>query len=403
MASFRYTALAANGEIIRGEMEAVSSAAVIDHLQGQGHWPIEAEGVGTGADRGGRRLFARRAPPRALAMVIRELATLLRAGLPLDRALAMLVGMARARRFQHALEDALRRVQAGSSLADAMAAQRDTFSPLHVGMIRAGEVGGQLPEVLARLGALLTRAQELRDTVLSALIYPVVLLFLAGASVIVVLTVMVPQFEPLFESAGSTLPLSTQVLLAAAHGLRDYGWIMLVVIASLAALIVHQFRRPEVARGRDRVLLRAPLLGELIAKIETARFCRCLGTLLANGVSLLPALGLSRDALGNHAFQGAVDAVLQHSKEGLGISGPLRRTGIFPSIAVDLVEVGEESGSLPETLLRAADTFDGEVKHTTDRLLALLVPALTIGLGGLVAAIVGSVLSAILSVNALAV
>lgn len=403
MASFRYTALAASGEIITGEMEAASPASVIDHLQLLGHWPINATAA-DGMSPSWRLPFAgRRAPQRQLAMLMRELATLMQAGLPLDRSLAMLTGMTRTRRFRQALEDTLRRVRAGASLADALAAQKDTFTPLHVGMIRAGEVGGHLPAVLARLGVLLVRAQELRDTVISALVYPIVLLVLAGCSVLVVLTVMVPQFEPLFESAGAALPLSTQVLLVLAHGLRDQGWMLLAGAGLLAVLIAALLRKPDVVQWWHGAVLRLPLAGELVAKIETARFCRCLGTLLANGVGLLPALSLSRDALTNHTFQGAVESVVQQSKEGRGIAGPLRRTGIFPGLATDLVEVGEESGSLPETLLRAADTYDAEVKHTTDRLLSLLVPLLTIGLGGLVAAIVGAVLSAILSINALAV
>lgn len=403
MANFRYRALAATGEIVSGEMEAASRNSVIDHLQMQGHWPIEAGPSDETAGRWRQPLLARRPPQRALAMLIRELATLLRAGLPLDRSLAMLTGMTRTRRFRRALEDALARVRAGAPLADALAAQRDTFSPLHIGMIRAGEAGGQLPDVLARLGALLARAQELRDTVVSALIYPIVLLVLAGVSVIVILTVMVPQFEPLFESAGAALPLSTSVLLFLAHGLRDYGWLLPLAAVIMGSVLLQQRRSPEARAWWDRAVLRIPLVGELVAKIETARFCRCLGTLLGNGVSLLAALSLSRDAIGNRTFQGAVDQVLQHSKEGRGISGPLRRTGVFSGLAVDLIQIGEESGSLPETLLRAADTFDAEVKHATDRLLALMVPAITIGLGGLVAAIVGSVLSAILSVNALAI
>ena len=403
MARFHFRAVTGAGEFVEGELEAQDQAAVVAQLRAQGHLPLAAEPVAGGGGRtlqdwlrqplfGGGRV--RRAE---VAIITRELATLLDAGLTVDQSLRLLVDLAETDAMRRLITDLLQRVQGGSTLADALGQHEEVFSRAYVSMVRAGEAGGSLDDVLARLAQYLDQAEALAEQVRSALVYPIVLLVMAGLSILVLLTVVVPQFEPLFESAGAELPLLTRVVIAAGDGAQHYWWLILLALAALVWLVRRQLREPQSRARIDRVALRVPLLGTLLAKIDTARLARTLGTLLANGVPLLNALAIARETLGNAVLREALSETATAVKEGRGLADPLARAGPFPPLAIHLLSVGERSGHLDAMLLKIAEIFDRETRSTIERMMTLMVPVLTIVLGALIATIIGAVLAAILS------
>ena len=406
MPRFRFRAVSGTGEVVQGEMEAQSQTAVVEELRGQGHLPLAAEPVAGAALLDGRAtlqrwlrqpLFGGRVRRREVAIITRELATLLDAGLTVDQSLRLLVDLAESEPMRRLLGDLLARVQGGSTLADALGQHEEAFSRAYVSMVRAGEAGGSLDDVFGRLAQYLDQAEVLAEQVRSALVYPLVLLVMAGLSIVILLTVVVPQFTPLFESAGAELPLLTRVVIGVGEAAQRYWWLMLIALAALIWLVRRQFQQPESRARIDRWLLRLPLVGALLAKVDTARLARTLGTLLANGVPLLNALSIARETLANAVLREALSETATAVKEGKGLAEPLGRAGPFPQLAIHLLSVGEKSGHLEAMLLKIAEIFDREVRSTIERLMTLLVPALTITLGLIIAAIIGAVLAAILS------
>lgn len=405
MPRYRFEAVDAAGEVLRDEVEAQTPEAAIERLRDQGLLPLSVNEAKGGLLRGGlgQPLFSkRRALSRKIvALFTQQLASLLAAGMPLDRALTILIGVSEDDRSKALLERVQEKVRGGSTLADALEAQ-DAFSRFYLNMVRAGESGGALETVLRRLNEFLERSQALRETVTSALIYPIILLTVSALSVIILLTFVVPQFQRLFADAGKTLPLATQIVIAVGDGFRYYWWAGAIVIVLIVAAVRRMLNQPDSRARWDRWLLRAPLFGDLIAKVETARLTRTLGTLLGNGVSLLNALTIVRETLTNQVMASALGEVAEHAKTGRGLAEPLMEAGHFPKLAVQMIRVGEETGQLQEMLIQVADTYDGEVQTAVKRLLTLLEPALILGLGAVVAGIIMSILVAILSLNELA-
>ncbi len=406
MPRYRYEAVDASGEVLRDEMEAPSQEAVIAQLRDGGLLPLSVAEAKGGFLRSalGQPLFSKRRAlsRKAVTLITQQLASLLSAGMPLDRALTILISVSEDE--QHTkplLERVQEKVRGGSTLADALEAQ-GVFSRFYLNMVRAGEAGGALETVLKRLTEFLERSQALRETVTSALIYPIILLSVAALSVIILLTFVVPQFQRLFADAGKALPLATQIVIAVGDGFRHYWWVGLIVIGLIVTVARQRLSQPENRLRWDRRLLRIPLLGDLIAKVETARLSRTLGTLLGNGVSLLNALTIVRETLSNRVLANALGEVSEHTKTGRGLAEPLLETGNFPKLAVQMIRVGEETGQLQEMLLQVADTYDNEVQTAVKRLLTLLEPALILGLGVIIAGIIMSILVAILSLNELA-
>jgi general secretion pathway protein F len=402
---YRYEAVDAAGEVLRDELEAASAEVAVEQLRDRGLLPLFVNEAKGGLLRGGlgQPLFSKRRAlsRKTVGLFTQQLASLLGAGMPLDRALTVLIGVAEDERSKALLERVQEKVRGGSTLADALEAQ-GAFSRFYLNMIRAGEAGGALETVLKRLNEFLERSQALRETVTSALIYPIILLTVSALSVIILLTFVVPQFQRLFADAGKALPLATQIVIAVGDGFRHYWWAGLIVIGLIAATVRRRLRQPESRARWDRWVLRLPLFGDLIAKVETARLSRTLGTLLGNGVSLLNALAIVRETLSNQVLAVALGEVAEHAKTGRGLGEPLLETGIFPKLAVQMIRVGEETGQLQEMLIQVADTYDGEVQTAVKRLLTLLEPALILGLGVIIAGIIMSILVAILSLNELA-
>src|SRR5579864_8322551 len=397
MALFRYQAVAANGQLVSGEMEAASQAAVVERLQSSGHTPIRAdESTGSAWRRAltqpifvstGRRVGN-------LALITQQLALLLHAGLAIDRVLEITASIL-AKRDRAEIEAVLDRIRSGSSLADAMASRGETFPRFYVGMVRAGETSGSLEATLRHLGDFLEKSQTAREQIKSALTYPMIVLATGSASVAVLFGFVVPRFRPLFEEAGAQLPVSAQIILAISDLVQNYWWALLAVPILLGCGLVLYVRRPEGRLAWDRLMLRMPIFGGLTTKLEVGRLARTLGTMLKNGVAPLAALAITEETLHNSAIRTAITGVSDRIKEGAGFAEPLAATGVVPVLALRLIRVGEETARLDDMLLKVADIYDQEGRRTIDRLLAMLVPAMTIGLGVVVALVIGSILTAV--------
>ena len=289
----------------------------------------------------------------------------------------------------------------GESFSTALERQQGVFSQVYINMVRAGEAAGALDHALERLADYLQRIRELKSNIVSALIYPSILVTVAGASVILLLVFVVPQFTQMFQDMGAVLPLPTRIVIASGELLRDYGWLLPLVILLIVAFMRRQLAHPEKRLRWDRRILGMPLFGDLVTKVEVARFSRTLGILLGNGVPLLGALANVREILNNQVLAGAIDRAADSLQAGQGLAEPLAKTEVFPRLAIQMMQVGEESGNLQEMLVRVADVYDQEVKTTVQRLLTLLEPVLIVGLGVVIAGIIMSILVAVLSVNQL--
>jgi len=379
MPMFRYKALSATGEPLDGQMEAASAAEVILRLQDQGHLPVEAKSADQAAGAGLGALFQRKTfGNEQVLQFTQQLATLLGAGQPLDRALGILLELPDTPEARRVVERVREAVRGGAPLSNALEQQHGPFSRLYVNLVRAGEAGGNLHESLRRLAEYLERSAQQRSRIINAMIYPVILLVLVVASVSFLMAFVVPQFQALFESMNAELPWYSMAVLQASLFIRGWWWALLLAGLVLGAWLVSRLNKPATRRAIDERVLRWRFPGDLIAKLDTARLARTLGTLVRNGVPLLTALNLSRPVLSNRILAEAVEAAAEDVKTGSGLAYALSRRKCFPRLAMHMIQVGEESGELDTMLLKAADTFDQETANALDRMLAALVPLLTV-------------------------
>lgn len=405
MPRFQYKAVTSDGTVEEGVLESASQAGVVTHLQSLGRIPMRAVEVGASGDvkisapsasgDSTPALFgARSIGPTELALITRELATLLKAGLPLDRSLEILIGLADKPRLAKLLTAIRNELRGGSALSKALDQHREVFSRFYINMVRAGEAGGALGSVLVRLADYLERAKELKDNVVSALIYPTILLLVATSSVLILVVFVVPQFKQIFDQSGKALPLATDVVLTTGLFLRHYWPLIVAALLVLVGLLRRSLIKP-VSRARwDARFLHWPLVGGLVARVEMARFSRSLGTLLQNGVPLLTGLSILKDTLGNAVFRDAVEVVARELKEGRGMAKPMLETQVFPKLAVQMISVGEETGQLESMLFQVADVYDREVAAAVKRAMALLEPVMIVGLALLIGGIIMSILVA---------
>jgi general secretion pathway protein F len=403
MPFYQYKAVTPAGEVQEGVLEAGSHPGAVARLQEMGFIPIRAEEASTvrsgPAAAAAKPLFQRKGiSQNDIGIVTRELATLLKAGLPLDRSIEILINLAGTPRVAEMLTSVRNAVRGGASLSKALDEQKGVFSRFYVNMIRAGEAGGSLPIVLLRLAEFMERAKALRSQVTSALVYPAILFSVSIFSVVVLLIGVVPRFKPIFQQSGKALPLATSVVLFMGDVLRGYWWVITLGLAALAWYFAGRFRDPEFRFALDRRVLGWPLVGDLVAKVEMARFSRTLGTLLGNGVALVSALAIVRETMGNAWLAEAVGKVARELKEGRGLGRPMMETGRFPLLAVHMIMVGEETGRLDEMLLQVATTYDVEVEQSIRKLLAFLEPFMILTMAIIVAAIILSMLAAMMSI-----
>jgi type II secretion system protein F len=399
MPVFTYRAADRRGQTIDGVMEAVDARAVIDRLRKEAYFPIKVAAQGERAP-----LFAlgggARVRQRDLLALTQMLATLFEAGLPLDRALSILGELATSPRLKTIVADLLHSVRGGSSLSEALAKHHPRpFSRLYINMVRAGEKGGVLEVSLRRLAEFLEARAAFNDAVRSALAYPLVITTVGAAAIVFLMTFVIPRFATIFSDLGQAIPLPTQILMSVSAVLTGYWW----VGATLALAGVLAWRiwtgTPQGRTSWDQLVLRLPLVGALVLKVETARFARTLGTMLRSGVPVLGAMAVVGDMMSNQAVGAAVGRLAEGVKRGGTIAAGMQEHAAFPALAIHMVRVGEETGRLEEMLLKVADTFETDVRSELKRVLGLLEPAIIVGMGVLVAFIVVAMLLAIFSIN----
>ncbi len=400
MPVFVYRAADRRGQTIDGVMEAADARAVTERLRKEAYFPIkvapQSERAGLLSLGGG----STRVRQKDLMAMTQMLATLFEAGLPLDRALAILEELAPSGRVRTIVSDLLRSVRSGSSLSEALAKHHPRpFSRLYINMVRAGEKGGVLEVSLRRLAEFLEARAAFNEAVVSALAYPLVITTVGAGAVVFLMTFVIPRFATIFADLGQAIPLPTQILMSVSAAVTAYWW----VGATLIMAVVLGWRvwtsTPQGRLGWDQAILKTPLAGGLALKIETARFARTLGTMLKSGVPVLGAMAVVGDMMSNQAVGSAVARLADGVKRGGTIAAGMKEHTAFPPLAIHMVRVGEETGRLEEMLLKVADTFETDVRSELKRVLGLLEPAIILGMGVLVAFIVVAMLLAIFSIN----
>lgn len=400
-ARFTYRAVMADGSLATGELTAPDEAAAMLALRGKGARPIQVQREAQAAPAARRRSTTR---SRAAAVALTgDLAVLLKAGLPIDRALALAIGNVEDKAMAAQFGAMLAEVREGAALSQAMARRPALFPPAAAALAEAGEASGALADAMTRLADMLERAAELRRTVSSAMIYPVSLALIAIGVILLMLLFVVPQFESLFGQAQDRLPAASLAVMAASRFLREWGLGLLagLIMAGLAAK--GMLARPAARGALDRLVLALPRIGALVRNLEAARFARTLGALVQGNVPLPAALAMARRTVANSAIGDAIGRVADGLREGGGLAAPLAEARVLPPIAIGFLRTGEESSQLGPMLLRLAEVLDRDVRIGLERLIATLTPLITILLGASVAAIIAAIMSAILGFNELAI
>ena len=407
MALYAFDAVRQSGDPVSAQVEAASEADAVERVREQGLILIRIQTASAAAfsshtqNKGvlARLLAPRKVTREQIIAFTRDLANLIAAGLPLDRAFELLVGLADTGPMAALLQDLRDRVRGGKSLSQALMEHPKQFDRLFVNMVRAGEASGTLGPVLERISEFQERSAELRSSVQSALMYPMVLVGVAVVAVFTMIFFVVPKFEATFRQFGKALPPATENLLALSHWMKDDGWMLLIGAAAIFILIRGRLRSPQGLLAWHRRKLKLPVLGDLFSKIEVARLARTLGTLLGNGVSLLPALTIVKDTVDNRALANSLEGVLVRLKAGQGFARPLMETGLYPKLAVHMVAVGEETGRLDAMLLKVAQVYDVEVNTALKRALGLMEPILILTLAVVVGGIIFALMSALLGLT----
>jgi general secretion pathway protein F len=397
MAHFKYRALDADGVAQNGTLEASDQNAAAVILQKRGLLLLSLE---AGAH-SGLGVVMRRSVLNGAALVsfTQQLATLLGAGQPLERALGTLLRQNHDPKRLALLERVREQVKAGKPLSQALEEEHGQFSSLYISMVRAGEAGGSLENTLRQLGEYLERSQKLRGEVVNALIYPIFLVVGVLGSLALLLAYVVPQFVPIFRDLGVPIPLITQAILGLGEFLSAYGLLLLgAIVASIWSVAVLR-RDPQRRQRHDRRVLSLKVIGPLLQRIEAARLARTLGTLLSNGVALLQAMNIVRQVCGNHALRAQVEQATDQVKGGGTLAQAFGEQPLLPELALQMIEVGEQAGNLDSMLLKVADVFDVEAKRGIDRMLAALVPSLTVVMAVMVAVIMLAIMLPLMSLT----
>jgi len=403
VAVFRYKAVTPEGKVVEGTLEAADQETVLARLQEQGQLPIK---VFPGEETGGllgreiRLPWQRKkVPQKDLLIFTQELSTLVKAGLTLDRSLSVLSDLTENAYLAEVVGELLREIKGGKALSEALSTYPQVFPKVYVNMVKAGEVGGALDQILERLEEYLEGADELRSYLISSMIYPCILVVVAMGSIIIMMTVVIPQFADIFENAGAPVPLPMKVLLVLSGFLTGFWWLILLVIGGGAYWIYSRLKTEEGRLNWDRQLLKLPVVGSVLQKLEVSRFSRTLGTLLQSSVPLIQSINLVKEIVENQAIASTMESIKSGVKKGEGLTRPIREAEIFPPFALHLLAVGEETGRLDDMLLQIADSYDRDLKRSLQRLVALLEPAIILVMGLIIGVMVVSMLYSIFSIN----
>jgi general secretion pathway protein F len=383
--------------MVEGVIEAADDKAVIERLKDAGAIPIKV----TAQKENIRTKIHLQSSRKDLQAFTTELSVLLNAGLTLDRSLHIVSDVSGSDEIKGVVQSLLKSIREGNAFSDALQKYPKIFPRMYVNMIRAGEASGVLNVILEKLNEYLESSRELREHIISAMIYPAILIITGGISIIILLTFVLPKFSVIFAELGGALPLPTQILLSLSEGLRVFWWIILLTIAAGWAAFRYYLKSDEGRYRWDAFKIR--IMGEVIGKLETVRFCRTLGLLLKSGVPLLQALNNARDVIGNQVIASALGAVSKGAKEGKGISAPLVEAGVLPALAMSMIKVGEETGQLDTMLLKVAAAYEKSLQETIKRFVSLLEPAMILIMGLIIGFIVISMLVAIFSITDLPV
>ena len=396
---FRYKAVNAHGAYSQGQLDAADTRAAVYRLQSMGLIPVSIEEpAGRRASRS-KGILLQRVSRKDILFFTEELSTLVHAGLPLDRSLTVAAELASKPALRNVIHDVLKQIKAGKSLAESLSAHPRHFSRLYVNMVRAGEAGGVLDVILQRLVEFERSADELRSYMISALIYPILLTGVGAASIGILLYFVIPKFAGIFAEMGAAIPPATMAMLWLSEVTRSYWWVALGSVAAIIAAIRYWIGTSWGRRTWDALKLRVPMLGTTILKMEMARFARTLGTLIASAVPLIAGVRIVQDIANNKIVAEGISRIAEGAKRGEGVSRPMRDAGVFPGLAIHLVEVGEETGRLDVMLLQVADVYEKDVKTSVKALTSVFEPAIILVMGIIVGTVVLSMLMAIFSIN----
>ena len=404
MNTFYYKATDRRGNSIEGNLEASDYGNAVAQVRSLNYLPINISETKSVKKFSIKLLihkigFKNKLPAKDLVSTTQQLATLVDSGLTLDKALSILVDLAEKPQAKEVLTEVHKQVHAGSSFANALAAFPKVFSKLYINMIRAGEAGGTLAPSLNRVADFLEKSEELKANIRSAMVYPAILTSVGGFAVLVLFTVVIPRFSKLFDELGAALPLPTKIMLFLSSSMTNH-WLAILITLVLAVVCFIFYRNHEKGRMHwDGIVLKLPMFGSLEKKIEVSRFSRTMASLLSSGVAILQALTITKTILNNRVIAATMDPLHQGLKEGNGLSEPLQQTGIFPPLAVHMITVGEETGSLDVMLTKVANTYDREVERSIKQLISLIEPFMILSMALIIGFIVISMLLAIFSIN----
>ena len=402
MPSYSYRASTMDGKIVESSMDAADVGIVSSKLQEMGLLPIHIGNAGRESLLQRQMELpwkSKKVRTKDLLIFTQELRTLTHAGFPLDRCLVIVSQLAENPAMTEIVRDVLKEVKTGKSFSEALAKYPDVFPKVYVSMIRAGEAGGALDEILGRLASFIESQEELRSNIVSAMIYPALLTIVGIVSVVVLTVFVVPRFINIFSDMGVEPPLPMVILNGVSGFIAGFWWLILALIIG-AVYAFKRFYNSEDGRLKwDRKTLQVPILGNVLRKVEVARFSRTLGMLLRGGAPLLQSMTIVREIINNQSIARMIDPIRSGIKKGEGIAQPMRQSGVFPPLALHLVEVGEESGRLDDMLIQVADTYDVEVQNGIKRLISFFEPAIILLMGIVIGTIVVSMLSAVFSIN----
>jgi len=399
MATFTFQAMNSGGDEVRDEIEASSQEEAVEKIRQLGLYPTSVRLKA--ADRSAAAPAARAAKPGAkrsitlggvsnkqLCMFTRQLSTLQDAGLPLVRSVRILAGQLKPGLLKNALTEVAEDVESGSSFSEALAKHPRVFDRLYVNMVRAGEAGGVLDTILARLADFKEKARKLRSKIIGAMIYPVAIVTIAVSIVSLIMVFIVPKFEEIFADFGAELPMMTKTLIKISNIMFMWKWAILLIPVGLV-VFVKLIKQTHMGRYTiDKVKLYMPVFGSISRKSTVSRFCRTLGTLISSGVPILEALNIVKDTAGNEVISQAIGKVHDSIKDGDTIAEPLRQSGVVDDMVVNMVDVGEETGDLDKMLIKVADVYDEEVDGLVASMMSLLEPMIIVFLGTMVGGIV---------------
>jgi general secretion pathway protein F len=399
--AYHFRATAADGKLRTGTVTAETDKQVAQELKRQGLIPLYV-GLEQKAGFAFKLPDMQRGKRHDILFFTQELATLLNAGVPIDRALGITAELTERASFRSLVLDIVRLIKGGKSLADSLGAHPAYFSELYVNMVRAGEASGSLAQIFERLSEFERTRDDLRGYVISSLIYPGLLTLVGLASIIVLLEFVVPRFATIFSDPRMTIPAPTLMLLTVSKYLQDYGLIAAAVLIAALVAFVAYIRSAAGAMWWDAFRLRLPVLGDALRKAETARFARAMGTLVAASVPLVQSIGISRGILNNRRIAASLERVVQGVKRGEGIAGPMAKAGEFPPLASHLLSVGEETGHLDAMFTRMADIYDTETRTAIRRFTSLFEPLIILVMGLLIGTLILSLMLAITGINDIA-